>query len=311
MTNITTTTTPCYIITGASSGIGEKLAKIYSERNVNIVLAARSTDKLNKLALELKSINKFSNKYLVVSYDASKELDCKNLIETVIKEFGRIDLLLLCAGVSYHNSFKDTTDLNVYRQMMDINYFGYMYTTYYSLPYMIKQQQQQQQQQQQPSNNSNNNKPQIAVISSISGALGLPLRAGYCASKFAVNGFFQALRLEVQSYIDITLLLPTTVNTPMRSHSLGDPNEKKLIHFHGEDDSKKMTIDQCCEIVIAAIDGRKKKVAFPFSNFLASILHPIFPNYIDKILLKKAGGTNLIEPQNQNQNQNNNLKSKL
>ncbi|KAN0009855.1 hypothetical protein ACTFIU_007162 [Dictyostelium citrinum] len=306
-------TTPCYIITGASSGIGEKLAKIYSERNVNIVLAARSTDKLNKLASELKSINKFSNKYLVVSYDASKESDCKNLIEIVIKEFGRIDLLLLCAGVSYHNSFKDTTDLNVYRQMMDINYFGYMYTTYYALPYMIKQQQQQQQQQSNNNNNNNNNinKPQIAVISSISGALGLPLRAGYCASKFAVNGFFQALRLEVQSYIDITLLLPTTVNTPMRSHSLGDPNEKKLIHFHGEDDSKKMTIDQCCEIVIAAIDGRKKKVAFPFSNFIASVLHPIFPNYIDKILLKKAGGTNLMNPTQISNSDNNTLKSKL
>ncbi|EAL66242.2 short-chain dehydrogenase/reductase family protein [Dictyostelium discoideum AX4] len=303
-----TTITPCFIITGASSGIGEKLAKIYSERNINIVLAARSTDKLNKLALELKSINKFSNKYLVVSYDASKESDCKNLIEIVIKQFGRIDLLLLCAGVSYHNSFKDTTDLNVYRQMMDINYFGYMYTTYYALPYMIKQQQKQSTN----NNNNSNNKPQIAVISSISGALGLPLRAGYCASKFAVNGFFQALRLEVQSYVDITLLLPTTVNTPMRSHSLGDPNEKKLIHFHGEDDSKKMTIDQCCEIVIAAIDGRKKKVAFPFSNFLASVLHPIFPNYIDKILLKKAGGTNLINSNsNSNNNNNNTLKSKL
>ncbi|EGC31438.1 hypothetical protein DICPUDRAFT_156716 [Dictyostelium purpureum] len=287
---------PCYVILGSSSGIGEALVKIFAQRDVNIVVASRSSDKLEKIVQELKAINKHSNKYLVVKCDASKEEDCKNLIETVIKEFNRIDLLLLCSGVSYHNSFKDSTDLGVYRQMMDINYFGYMYTTYFALPYMIKQYEKE-------CNNKNFKKPQIAVISSISGALGLPLRAGYCASKFAVNGFFQALRLEVQNYIDITLLLPTTVNTPMRSNSLGQ-NEKKNIHFH-EDESKKMTIDQCCEIVVAAIDSRKKKVAFPFSNFLASVLHPIFPNFIDKILIKKAGG-NI-----NNNNSNNNLKAKL
>ncbi|KYQ88164.1 short-chain dehydrogenase/reductase (SDR) family protein [Tieghemostelium lacteum] len=186
--------------------------------------------------------------------------------------------MILCAGVSYHNIFKDTMDLGIYREMMNINFFGYMYPTYYILPHMIKQHQ----------DNPKDEKPQIAVISSVSGELGLPLRAGYCASKFAVNGFFNALRLEIQDHIDLTMLMPTTVNTPMRNNSLGQ-NEKKSIEFH-EDDNKKMTIDQCCQIIIQAIDQRKRKVIFPFSNYLATLVQPFFPKLIDNIVKKKAGG---------------------
>ncbi|KAF2070173.1 hypothetical protein CYY_008500 [Polysphondylium violaceum] len=265
------------VITGSSSGIGQELALIYSRRpNVNLVLASRNTEKLNALATKILELNP-NCKCLVVSYDASKEQDCKFLIETVIKEFGRLDLLLLCAGVSYHNQFKDTKDLNVYREMMDINYFGYMYTTFYALPFMIKQHEKE-----------NGVKPQIGVISSVSGELGLPLRAGYCASKFAVNGFFQALRLEVDKHIDITLILPTSVNTPMRENSLGK-DEIKNVHFN-EDESKRMSINVCCEIITKSIDCRKKKVVFPFSNYLATVLQPVFPTFIENILKKKAGG---------------------
>eukprot|EP01132_Coremiostelium_polycephalum_P007411 gene7411-9111_t len=136
-------------------------------------------------------------------------------------------------------------------------------------------------------------KPQIAVISSVSGELGLPLRAGYCASKFAVNGFFQALRLEVPQ-IDITLLMPTSVNTPMREHSLGH-DEKKNIQFN-EDESKRMSLSDCCSIIVESIKQRRKKVVFPFSNYLATVLQPIFPTFIENILKKKAGGSNKLEP---------------
>jgi len=275
------------VITGSSSGIGQELALLYSKKqNVNLVLASRNTEKLNALATKILESNP-NCKCLVVSYDASKESDCKFLIETVIKEFGRLDLLLLCAGVSYHNQFKDTKDLNVYREMMDINYFGYMYTTFYALPFMIKQ------------HEKENIKPQIGVISSVSGELGLPLRAGYCASKFAVNGFFQALRLEVDKHIDITLLLPTSVNTPMRDNSLGK-DEIKNVHFN-EDESKRMSIHLCCDIITKSIESRKKKVVFPFSNYMATVIQPIFPTLIENIAKKKAGGNAI----------NNHPKSKL
>ncbi|EGG21156.1 hypothetical protein DFA_01031 [Cavenderia fasciculata] len=264
------------VITGASSGIGESLATIYAKQgNVNLVLASRTTSKLTELANQLTKLST-TTKCLVVKYDASNEKDCQKLIENVIKEFSRIDILLLCAGVSYHNQFKDTKDLNVYRQMMDINYFGYMYTTFYALPHLIEQY------------NFEKKKAQIAVVSSISGELGLPLRAGYCASKFAVNGFFESLRMEVPQ-VDITMLNPTSVETPMRNHGLGTAEERQAIQFN---ESKRMSLQDCCAVMIHSIESRKKKVVFPFSNYMASLLKPFFPSLIEKILLKKAGGGN-------------------
>ncbi|GAM20096.1 hypothetical protein SAMD00019534_032710, partial [Acytostelium subglobosum LB1] len=264
------------VITGASSGIGEALAYIYaSKKQTTLVLASRDVTKLNVVAKKCKQLG--CNQCIVIGYDAAKQSDCQSLIEQTIKRFKKIDLLILNAGVSYHNLFTATENLSVYRDMMNINFFGYMYTTYYALPHMISQ-----------SSGANATKPQIAVVSSVSGELGLPLRAGYCASKFAVNGFFESLRMEVPQ-VDFTMLLPTSVNTPMRTHSLG-ATEKKSVQFN-EDESKRMSLEDCCNIMVSSIEGRRKKVVFPFSNYLATVIKPIFPSFIEKMALKKAGGS--------------------
>ncbi|EFA83328.1 short-chain dehydrogenase/reductase family protein [Heterostelium album PN500] len=276
------------VITGASSGIGESLAKSYAKRkDTSLVLASRDIVKLARVQKDCIQLG--CNQCIIIKYDASNQLDCESLIKQTLLKLKKIDLLILNAGVSYHNLFRQSKDLSVYRQMMDINFFGYMYTTYYALDQMVGQYE------------KTGVKAQIAVVSSVSGELGLPLRAGYCASKFAVNGFFESLRMEVPQ-IDFTVLMPTSVNTPMRQHSLGHSNNScnnndsstNKIQFN-EDESKRMSLEDCCFVIVRSIDAKRKKVVFPFSNYLATVIKPIFPNFIERMAMKKAGGS--IVPQ--------------
>ncbi len=120
------------IITGASSGIGEALARNYASQNANVVLAARSIEKLETLKKEIATD---SNKILIVKTDVSKEEDCKNLIEETIQKFGSIDTLINNAGISMRAIFAET-EISVIKQLMDINFWGTVYCTKFALPYL-------------------------------------------------------------------------------------------------------------------------------------------------------------------------------
>jgi len=252
------------VITGASDGIGREIALHYAKRKYKLVLAGRSQEKL----FEVQDLctKQGSLKCCVYPLDVAKQDDCRKLIQLAVQQFEKIDILVLCAAISYHNLF-EFSNMQAFRHMMDVNYFGYAYTTYYALPLLKASQ------------------GQIIVLSSVSGELGLPLRTGYCASKFAVNGFFEALRLEVPE-ISITLAMPSSVNTNMRNKSeFGEVQ----VAFN-EDESKRVPLEECVRIIMDAADNRTQKVIFPFSNKLAILLRPFFPNLVARIVKKKAGG---------------------
>ena len=162
------------IITGASSGIGKSLAFELAANATNIVLAARSVDKLNKVAEAIKSS---TSSVLIVQADVSKEEDCKRIIEECIRRFSGIDVLINNAGISMRALFAET-NLDVLKRLMDVNFWGTVYCTKYALPYLLK------------SGGS------VVGVSSIAGYKGLPGRTGYSASKFAMHGFLETLRIE-------------------------------------------------------------------------------------------------------------------
>jgi len=253
------------VVTGASDGIGKEIALRYSQRPSFLVLAARSEEKLAQVAMQCKENG--CERCIHVPVDVSKEDDCRKLIQIAIQEFQRVDILVLCAGVSYHNTF-ELSNLSAFRNMMDVNFFGYLYCTYFALPYLKQA------------------KRQIIVMSSVSGELGLPLRTGYCASKFAVNGFFEALKMEL-SDVHITMVMPSSVNTNMRNNSL-DSGENK-VQFH-EAEHKRVPVKDCVDIVLDAADNRRDKVIFPLSNHVAILLKPWMPSIISALIKKKAGG---------------------
>ena len=124
------------VITGASSGIGKAMAIKYAMQQSKVVIAARTIDKLKAVAMEIST---FTPSVLTVQADVSKEEDCKMLIEKTIQEFGKIDILINNAGISMRALFNNT-DLNVFKSVMDINFWGTVYCTKFSLPHLLKSQ---------------------------------------------------------------------------------------------------------------------------------------------------------------------------
>lgn len=178
------------IVTGASSGIGLASATRFASLGAKVVLAARSIDKLEKIAEEINE--RFNSqqptaKVLCVKTDVTKEEDCKNLVEQTVKHFGKIDVLVNNAGISMRAVFKDM-DLGVMRSLMDTNFWGTVYCTKYALPYLLE------------------SKGSVVGVISTAGYVGLPARTAYSASKFAVRGFLETLRIE-HLYDDLHVMI--------------------------------------------------------------------------------------------------------
>ena len=168
------------IVTGASSGIGLASAQKFASLGAKVVLAARSLDKLEKIASDLNQRFAAHNSQLIahcIKTDVTKEEDCKNLIDQTVRHFGKIDVLVNNAGISMRAVFKDL-DLTVMKSLMDTNFWGTVYCTKYALPYLLK------------------SKGSVVGVISTAGYVGLPARTGYSASKFAVRGFLETLRIE-------------------------------------------------------------------------------------------------------------------
>ena len=161
------------VITGASSGIGLATARLFASNDAKVVMSARSIDKLEQIKAEMKN----PANVLCVKADVTVEADCKNLIEKTIETFGRIDVLVNNAGISMRAKFLDL-NLDVIRRLMDTNFWGTVYCTKYALPYLLE------------------SKGSVVGVISTAGYLGLPGRTGYSASKFAIRGLLNTLRVE-------------------------------------------------------------------------------------------------------------------
>lgn len=164
------------VITGASSGIGEALALFYASLGASLVLAARRSDKLKSVA---DKCSKLGSPVLCVQADVSKEEDCKNLIEKTIDETGRIDILILNAGITMLKRLDELKNLDGVKKLMDVNFWGTVYCTFHALKYLKE------------------SRGTICVVSSLLGKGWAPTRTAYAASKHALDGFFHSLRLEV------------------------------------------------------------------------------------------------------------------
>ena len=184
-------------ITGATSGIGLALAKLFLLKGAKVSVCARSADKLNELS---SSYNKLP--LLTIVADVSKKADCQNYILKTIQHFGTIDILINNAGISMRALFEEV-DIEVLKQLMDINFWGAVYCTKFAFQEIKK------------------NKGSIVAISSIAAYKGLPCRTGYVASKFALNGLYEALRVEVlQTGIHVMTVAPGFVASNIRNTAL-------------------------------------------------------------------------------------------
>jgi len=249
------------IITGASSGIGKALAENFAERNTKIVLAARSLDKLKELEGRLKAK---ASGILTVKTDVSREEDCMNLIKKTVEKFGTINILINNAGISMRAVFQDV-DLSVIKQLMDINFWGTVYCTKYALPYLLK------------------SKGSVVGVSSIAGYKGLPGRAGYSASKFAMQGFLEVLRIEnIKKGLHVLIACPGFTTSNIRNTALAADGSQQ-----GEsprDEVKMMSAEEVAKRIIKAIEKRKDRLTLTIQGKLTVTLNKFFPKFMDKIV---------------------------
>ncbi len=249
------------VITGASSGIGRALAKRFAEPGTAVVIGARNMEKLNELANELKA---GSNQVLPVRTDVSKEEDCKNLIQRAVDKYGRVDVLINNAGISMRALFEDL-DLKVIKKLMDVNFWGTVYCSKYAMPHLLA------------------TKGSLVGVSSIAGYKGLPGRTGYSASKFAIHGFLETVRIEnLKKGLHVLIACPGFTSSNIRNTALGNDGSQQ-----GEsprDESEMMSAEEVAERIYKAIYRRKNWLTLTSQGKFTVLFNKFFPKIMDKMV---------------------------
>ena len=252
------------IITGASSGIGRSCAEEFAKRGANLVLAARQYVTLCEIARELKIQHRIEA--VAVQCDVSKEEDCRGLIAAAITTFGRIDVLINNAGISMRALFADV-DLQVLRNLMDVNFWGAVYCTKYALPELLKH------------NGS------VVGVSSIAGYKGLPGRTGYSSSKFALNGFLESLRIEnLKTGLHVMVASPGFTASNIRYSALVKDGSAQ--GNTSMEEGKMMTSGEVAVIIADGVEKRKRSLVMTGQGKLTVFLSKVLPAFLDGLIYK-------------------------
>ncbi|MDH7791527.1 SDR family oxidoreductase [Ochrobactrum sp. AN78] len=257
------------IITGASDGIGAETARQIASRygsKAAMVLAARNLDKLQLLAIELQQAG---SKVLAVPTDVTDRDACIELIEKSAAAFGQIDTLIVNAGMSAHANFAEIKPENLQwmHDLMELNYWGSVWPIHAALPYLAK------------------TKGRIVAVSSVAGLIGVPGRTAYSGTKFALSGFCEALRSELEpSGISVTIVYPGVVKTDIRKVGYGASGGALGISGVREDDM--MSVQQAVEMMLEGISRRKREVLMTRQMRFGRWLKLIAPHLVDRMALK-------------------------
>lgn len=248
------------VITGASSGIGEAMAREYAAQGAKVVLGARSLQKLQLIAGDIRSQG---GQAAYCAADVTVVDQCKALIDTAVREFGGVDVLICNAGLSMRAVFDDV-DLAVLHRLMDVNFWGTVNCCKAALPYL------------QASRGS------IVGISSVAGLHGLPGRTGYSASKYAMTGFLETLRIEnLKKGLHVMIACPGFTASNVRFSALTADGTSQ-----GEtprDESKMMTASEVARIVARGILKRKRLCLMENEGRATHFVKKFAPAFLDRM----------------------------
>lgn len=248
------------VITGASSGIGEAMAREYSKMGAKVVLGARREEELRRVADDIKAAG---GAVTYATCDVVSEEECKRLIDTAIDNFGGIDVLICNAGLSMRALF-DECDLKVLHRLMDVNFWGTVNCTKYALPWLQK------------------SKGSLVGISSVAGIHGLPGRTGYSASKYAMTGFLDTIRVEnLKKGLHVMTACPGFTASNVRFSALTADGTQQ-----GEtprNEAKMMTPEQVAHIVARGIHRRKRLCLMEWEGRGTHLLKKFFPALVDRL----------------------------
>jgi short-subunit dehydrogenase len=248
------------VVTGGTDGIGRALVVALLSAGAKVATCGRHHDKLYKLQSEYPSYPLHT-----IVADVSNENDCRHFIESTIKVFGGIDILINNAGISMRSLLKDAS-LDVIRKVMEINFFGAVACTKYALDSLMER------------------KGTIVGISSIAGYRGLPGRSGYSASKFALQGWLEAIRTELAGDVHVMWVCPGFTTSNIRNAALDSKGKEQ-----GEspmDEDKMMSAEECARNILQAIRQKKRTLVMTFTGKETVFMNKFFPGLADKLVRK-------------------------
>ena len=256
------------IITGASDGIGAEMALQLAQTHqsrLQLTLAARNAGNLLAVAEQCRALGAQVQE---VPTDVSEEAQCRALIDAAVQQFGGLDALINNAGVSAHALFEQVSaqDLGWYERLMRINLWCSVWCTHAALPHLKASQ------------------GSIVAVSSLAGLIGVPGRTAYSASKFAMAGFFEALRIELKpAGVSVTTAYPGVVDTRIRYHGYNARGEAAGVSGLKEDGA--MTVAECARLILDGLKRRQREVVMTGKGKLGRFIKLIAQGMVEDMAL--------------------------
>lgn len=251
------------LITGASSGIGAELARQFAAGGARVALAARDGARLEEVAVACRAQGAEA---FVVACDVSIEADCQRMIQQTVTHFGRLDVLVNNAGLGSSAPFESITDLSIFETLMRVNYLGSVWCTAHALPYLRK------------------TSGRIVAISSLTGLTGVPKRTAYAATKHAMAGFFDSLRIELDgSGVSVTVVYPGFVFSEINQRALSADGTPYGERGYKRKPGETMATDECCRLILRATERRDRDLVMTWRGKLGRLLKLISPSLVDGI----------------------------
>jgi short-subunit dehydrogenase len=249
------------VLTGASQGIGKALAVELATQKPVLVLAARDAIALESTAETCRSLGAAVH---VVPTDVTDESQCRALIRRTVELTGRLDVLIQNAGSGMNARMDEMTDTGIFEKLLRVNVLGPAYLTHESIPHLKK------------------SRGQIVCVSSVAGLTGVPLRTAYSASKHAVFGLFDSLRIELSEFgVGVTMIAPDFVQSEIHVRAAG-PDGKPV----GEStiaERVALPADECARMIVHAMGRRQRLLITSLRGRLGRYVRLVAPGLIDRI----------------------------
>lgn len=251
------------VITGAGSGIGRNLAVDLAASGANVVLVARSGEILKELALETGT-----DRSMVYPADVRHRDEVSAMADKVKEEYGRIDILINCAGIFRAGSVGSLSPENI-NAVMDTNVTGTINCVKAVLPHMSAQR-----------------AGHIVILSSLAGRVAFPGCAAYSASKFALYGFSNTIRPELKKHgINLTAVYPSFVNSPLVEEHIESVKKSFFFRLTRDFSTAKVSRE-----IMKAVKKKKREIVLPRSLTWTAAVYSICPRFVEYVTGKLHGG---------------------
>ena len=252
------------IVTGASEGIGRALCLALAAQRPKLVVAARNVERLESLKAEVEAAGAQA---LVVPTDVTDETACRELIEAAVAAYGGIDVLVCNAGGTMWTTFEAIRDLSIFERLMRLNYLSAVYCSYHALPHLKARQ------------------GLLVGVASVAGLCGVPARTAYAASKHAMFGFFNSLRVELaEAGVAVSMVAPDFVLSEIHRRALD--GEGRPLGASPLQEDKIMTAEECAAMMVRAMERRERLLITSARGRMGRWLQLVAPAMMDRIAAK-------------------------